>query len=57
MAPKLASPYHLLLQREELLTSRFHTTLALLEFRGSGLVREARTNIADVVSVRDGVPI
>ena len=47
-APKLPTPYHLMLQREKLLTSGFQSPLALTERRGTGVVREAWTDIGDV---------
>ena len=52
VAPKLATPYHLLLHCEQLLTSRFHTPSALIESQGSAQVREAWTDIGDVSAGR-----
>ena len=48
VAPKLPTPYHLMLQREKLLTSGFHTPLARIERQGRNVVREAWTGIGDV---------
>ena len=45
MAQKLATPYHLLLEREQLLTSGFECPLALIESRGTAEVREAQAAI------------
>ena len=47
-APQLPTPYHLMLQREKLLTSGFQSPLALTERQGTGVVREAWTDIGDV---------
>ena len=47
-APQLPTPYPLMLQREKLLTSGFQSPLALTERRGTGVVREAWTDIGDV---------
>ena len=47
MAQKLATLYHLLLQREQLLTSDLHSPPALIALRGTALVREAWTDIVE----------
>jgi hypothetical protein len=47
-APKLPTPYHLMLQREKLLTSGFHTPTKRTERCRSSVVREAWTDIGDV---------
>ena len=47
VAPKLATPYHLLLQREQLGTSGFECPLALIERRGTAEVREAQADIVE----------
>ena len=47
-APKLPTPYHLMLQREKLLTSGFHTPTALTEICRSSVVWETWTDIGDV---------
>ena len=47
-APKLPTPYHLMLQRDKLLTSGFHTPTARTERCRSSLVQEAWTDIGDV---------
>ena len=47
MAQKLATLYHLLLQREQLLTSDFECPLALIESRGTAEVREAQAAIVE----------
>ena len=41
-------PYHLMLQREKLLTSGFHTPTALTEICRSSVVWETWTDIGDV---------
>ena len=48
VAPKLPTPYHLTLQGGKLLTSGFHTPLALSEREDSGVVRQVWTDIGDV---------
>ena len=45
MVQKLATPYHLLLDCEQLQTSGFECPLALIERRGTAEVREAQTDI------------
>ena len=47
MAQKLATPYHLLLEREQLLTPGFECPLALIESRGTAEVREAQAAIVE----------
>ena len=47
MAQKLATLYHLLLQREQLLTSDLHSPPALIALGGTALVREAWTDIVE----------
>ena len=47
MVPKLATPYHLLLQREQLGTLGFECPLALIERRGTAEVREAQADIVE----------
>ena len=47
MAQKLATPYHLLLEREQLLTSGFECPLTLIESRGTAEVREAQAAIVE----------
>ena len=45
MAQKLATLYHLLLQREQLLTNRLHTPTTLITLHRSTPVREAQAAI------------
>ena len=47
VTPKLRTAYHLLLQREQLLTSDLHSPPALIALRGTALVREAWTDIVE----------
>ena len=47
MAQKLATPYHLLLDCEQLFTSGFERPLALIERRGTAEVREAQADIVE----------
>ena len=47
VTPKLRTAYHLLLQREQLLTSGFECPLALIESRGTAEVREAQAAIVE----------
>ena len=47
MAQKLAPLYHLLLQREQLLTNRFHTPTTLIPLHRSAPVREAQAAIVE----------
>ena len=47
MAQKLATLYHLLLQREQLLTNRFYTPTTLIPLHRSTPVREAQTAIVE----------
>ena len=46
-AQKLHTAYHLMTQREQLQTPFLHTTTALIGLRGSGLVREAWTDVGN----------
>ena len=47
MAQKLATLYHLLLQREQLLTSDLHTPTTLITLHRSTPVREAQADIVE----------
>ena len=58
MAQKLATLYHLLLQREQLLTSDLHTPTTLITLHRSTPVREAQADIVEAgVRVGDGARI
>ena len=47
MAQKLATPYHLLLEREQLLTSGFHAQMTLMACHLCAEVREAQAAIVE----------
>ena len=47
MAQKLATLYHLLLQRDQLFTNRFHTPTTLITLHRSTPVREAQADIVE----------